>query len=157
MARKQKITTFLWFDTQAEEAVHHYTSIFKRSKIVNVTRYGPAGPGPEGTVMTVKFRLDGQDFVALNGGPKFKFTEAVSLSVRCETQKEVDRLWRRLSEGGEEGPCGWLKDKYGLSWQVVPSVLTKLLKDPAKANRVMEAIFEMKKLDIAGLKAAAKK
>src|SRR5216683_355967 len=125
MPGKQKITTFLWFDGNAEEAVNHYISIFKNSKVLNVARYGEAGPGRKGTVMTVHFQLDGQEFIALNGGPQFKFTEAISLLVNCETQAEVDELWRKLSAGGEEGPCGWLKDKFGLSWQIVPSALGK--------------------------------
>ncbi len=152
----QKITSFLWFDTQAEEAAKHYVSIFKNSKIKGVTRYGEAGPGPRGSVMTVTFRLAGQDFIALNGGPHFKFTEAISLSVDCKTQKEVDELWKRLSEGGEEGPCGWLKDKFGLSWQINPTILGKMLgdRDPKKARRVMEAMLKMKKIDIARLKQA---
>ena len=152
----QKITPFLWFDTQAEEAARHYVSIFKNSKIVGVTRYGEAGPGPRGSVMTVTFSLGGQEFIALNGGPHFKFTEAISLSVDCKTQEEVDELWRRLSEGGEEGQCGWLKDRYGLSWQINPTILGEMLADPdpKKAKRVMEAMLEMKKIDIARLKQA---
>ncbi len=152
----QKITPFLWFDTQAEEAAQHYVSIFKNSKIVGVTRYGDAGPGPRGSVMTVTFSLGGQEFIALNGGPHFKFTEAISLSVDCKTQEEVDELWRRLSEGGEEGQCGWLKDRYGLSWQINPTILGEMLADPdpRKAKRVMEAMLEMKKIDIARLKQA---
>ena len=152
----QKITPFLWFDTQAEEAAKHYVSIFKNSKIVGVTRYGDAGPGPRGSVMTVTFSLGGQEFIALNGGPHFKFTEAISLSVDCKTQEEVDELWRRLSEGGEEGQCGWLKDRYGLSWQINPTILGEMLADPdpRKAKRVMEAMLEMKKIDIARLKQA---
>jgi len=152
----QKITPFLWFDGKAEEAMKFYVSIFKNSKVLGVSRYGEAGPGPKGSVMTVRFELDGQEFIGLNGGPQFKFTEAVSFSVDCKTQKEVDELWEKLSEGGEQGPCGWLKDKYGLSWQIVPSILGKLLgdKDPAKANRVMKAMLQMKKLDIAGLQKA---
>ena len=159
MARKQKITTFLWFDTQAEEAAKHYVSIFKRSKIKGITRYGEAGPGRKVSVMTVTFQLEGQDFVALNGGPAFKFNEAISLQVDCDTQKEVDTLWRKLSAGGEESACGWLKDKFGLSWQITPTALMKLIhgKDPQKVKRVMEAMFTMKRLDIARLKAAAKK
>jgi predicted 3-demethylubiquinone-9 3-methyltransferase (glyoxalase superfamily) len=152
----QKITPFLWFDGKAEEAMKFYVSTFKNSKVLGVGRYGEAGPGPKGSVMTVRFELDGQEFIGLNGGPQFKFTEAVSFSVDCKTQKEVDELWEKLSEGGEQGPCGWLKDKYGLSWQIVPSILGKLLgdKDPAKANRVMKAMLQMKKLDIAGLQKA---
>jgi predicted 3-demethylubiquinone-9 3-methyltransferase (glyoxalase superfamily) len=148
----QKIATFLWFDTQAEEAAKHYVSIFKNSKIQDVTRYGEAGPGPKGTVLTAKFQLDGQEFVALNGGPRFKFTEAISLVVNCETQEEVDRMWDRLCEGGQPSQCGWLKDKFGLSWQVVPIGLGKMLQDGG--NRVMEALLQMQKLDIARLKQA---
>jgi len=152
----QKIMPFLWFDGKAEEAMKFYVSTFKNSKVLGVSRYGEAGTGPKGSVMTVRFELDGQEFIGLNGGPQFKFTEAVSFSVDCKTQKEVDELWEKLSEGGEQGPCGWLKDKYGLSWQIVPSILGKLLgdKDPAKANRVMKAMLQMKKLDIAGLQKA---
>ncbi len=152
----QKITPFLWFDDQAEEAANFYVSIFKNSKIVNIARYGEAGPGPAGTVMTVAFELNGQEFTALNGGPEFKFTEAISFFVNCESQQEVDELWEKLSERGEEGPCGWLKDKYGLSWQIVPTVLGELLNDPnpAKAQRVMKAMLQMQKIDIAGLKQA---
>jgi predicted 3-demethylubiquinone-9 3-methyltransferase (glyoxalase superfamily) len=151
-----KITPFLWFDTEAEDAARFYTSIFKNSRIVKVARYGEAGPGPNGSVMTVEFELDGQRIIALNGGPQFKFNEAVSLSVDCKTQQEVDEYWTKLSEGGEEGPCGWLKDKYGLAWQVNPSALGEMLSDadPQKAKRVMEAMFKMKKIDIAGLKRA---
>jgi len=159
MSGKQKITTFLWFDGNAEEAVNHYISIFKNSKVLNVARYGEAGPGRKGTVMTVHFQLDGQEFIALNGGPQFKFTEAISLLVNCETQAEVDELWRKLSAGGEEGPCGWLKDKFGLSWQIVPSALGKMMgdKDPKKSKRVMEAMLQMKKMDIARLEQAYSK
>ena len=153
MSAKQRITTFLWFDNNAEEAAKHYTSIFKDSKILEVARYSDAGPGPKGSVMIVKFQLDGQEFIALNGGPHFKFTEAISLVVSCETQAEVDEMWARLSAGGEEGQCGCLKDKFGLSWQVVPSVVPKLMQDPdpEKSKRVMQAIFQMKKIDIARL------
>jgi predicted 3-demethylubiquinone-9 3-methyltransferase (glyoxalase superfamily) len=153
MSGKQKITTFLWFDGNAEEAVNHYTSIFKNSKILSMARYGEAGPGPKGKVMTIAFQLEGQEFIALNGGPQFKFTEAISLLVNCETQKEVDELWSKLGAGGQEGPCGWLKDKFGLSWQIVPSALGKMMqdKDPQKSKWVMEAMFQMKKLDIARL------
>lgn len=156
MSGKQKITTFLWFDNNAEEAANHYTSIFKNSKILSAARYGEAGPGPKGTVMTIAFQLEGQQFVALNGGPQFKFTEAISLVVNCDTQKEVDELWSQLTAGGEEGPCGWLKDKFGLSWQIVPSILTKMVQDPdpEKSKRVMEAMFQMKKIDIARLERA---
>ena len=159
MPGKQKITTFLWFDGNAEEAVNHYISIFKNSKVLNVARYGEAGPGRKGTVMTVHFQLDGQEFIALNGGPQFKFTEAISLLVNCETQAEVDELWRKLSAGGEEGPCGWLKDKFGLSWQIVPSALGKMMgdKDPKKSKRVMEAMLQIKKMDIARLEQAYSK
>lgn len=151
-----KITPFLWFDTQAEAAAKFYVSIFKNSKIVSTSRYGDAGPGPKGSVMTVAFTLDGQDFIALNGGPGFAFTEAISFVVDCKTQEEVDEYWTKLSAGGSEGPCGWLKDKYGLSWQVVPSALVELLGDanPEKARRVAEAMFKMKKIDINGLKRA---
>ena len=153
----QKITTFLWFDNNAEEAANYYTSIFKNSKILDVSRYGEVGPGPKGSVMIVKFQLAGQEFVALNGGPQFKFTEAISLMVNCESQQEIDELWRKLTAGGEESQCGWLKDKFGLSWQIVPTELGKLMsaKDPAKANRVMQALLQMKKLDIAKLQQAA--
>ena len=153
----QKITPFLWFDTQAEAAATFYASIFPKSKILNVARYGEAGPGPKGSVMTVEFELDGQRMIALNGGPHFKFTEAISLSVSCKDQKEVDHYWGKLSQGGQEAPCGWLKDKYGLSWQVNPAILGELLasRDAKKAKRVMEAMLKMKKIDIATLKAAA--
>jgi len=156
MAAKQKITTYLWFDKQAEEAADHYTSIFKNSKVLGVARYGDAGPGPKGTAMTVTFQLEGQQFIALNGGPHFKFTEAISLLVNCDTQKEVDELWSKLSAGGEESQCGWLKDKFGVSWQVIPTTLFRLLQDPdpAKSKRVMEAMLQMKKIDIAGLEQA---
>jgi predicted 3-demethylubiquinone-9 3-methyltransferase (glyoxalase superfamily) len=159
MAVKQKITPFLWFDNNAEEAVNYYTSIFKNSKKLSVSRYGDAGPGPKGSVMTISFELDGQEFVALNGGPQFKFTEAISLVVNCETQKEVDEFWSKLSAGGQEIECGWLKDKFGLFWQIVPTPLFKLISDsdPKKANRVMEALLKMKKLDIAALEEAYNK
>jgi len=152
----QKITPFLWFDGKAEEAMNFYISIFKNSKIVSVTRYGETGPGPKGTVMTAKFELDGQEFVALNGGPQFTFTEAISFVVNCETQQEVDELWKKLSEGGEKSRCGWLKDKYGLSWQVVPTVLVEMLqdKDAKKSNRVMQAMLQMDKIDIETLRRA---
>lgn len=152
----QRITPFLWFDDKAEEAMNFYVSIFKDSKTVTVTRYGEGGPGPKGTVMTATFQLDGQEFMALNGGPHFKFTEAISLFVNCETQDEVDEFWEKLSEGGEESRCGWLKDKYGLSWQIVPSVLGEMLqdKDPEKSKRVMEAMLQMDKIDIKTLKQA---
>ncbi|HKZ01243.1 MAG TPA: VOC family protein [Pyrinomonadaceae bacterium] len=154
---KQKITTFLWFDNNAEEAVNFYVSIFKNSKVLNTLRYGDAGPGPKGTIMTIAFQLDGQEFTALNGGPQFKFTEAVSLVVHCQTQEEVDHFWGKLSEGGQKVECGWLKDKFGLSWQIVPDVLLELLQDgdSQRAERVIKAMLQMKKLDIAGLKRAA--
>ena len=156
MPVKQKITTFLWFDDQAEEAAKHYTSIFEGSRIVSVARYGDAGPGPKGSAMTVNFELEGQEFIALNGGPQFRFTEAISLLVNCETQQEVDELWSRLSAGGAESQCGWLKDKYGLSWQIIPTALFRLLRDPdpAKAKRVMEAMLQMSKIDVARLEQA---
>lgn len=153
---KQKITPFLWFDGNAEEAARFYVSVFKNSKIVTTARYGDAGPGPKGSVMTVVFSLDGQEFIGLNGGPHFKFTEAVSFSIDCKTQEEVDYYWDRLSAGGEPSQCGWLKDRFGLSWQVNPGVLGEMLSDPdpAKAKRVMEAMLKMKKIDIAALKRA---
>ena len=152
----QKITPNLWFDTEAEEAANFYTSIFKDSEIVNVMHYGDAGPRPAGMVMTVTFRLQGQEFTGINGGPDFKFNEAISFLVNCESQDEVDEYWENLSEGGEEGPCGWLKDKFGVSWQIAPTVLDKLLQDedPEKADRVMKAMLQMKKIDIAGLQKA---
>jgi predicted 3-demethylubiquinone-9 3-methyltransferase (glyoxalase superfamily) len=152
----QKITPFLWFDGKAEEAIKFYTSIFKNSKVGSITRYGEEGPGPAGTVMTAEFQLNGQDFVALNGGPEFKFNEAISFFVNCETQEEIDELWEKLTEGGEESQCGWLKDKYGLSWQIVPPVLIEMLqdKDAEKSRRVMKAMLQMKKLDIQTLKQA---
>jgi predicted 3-demethylubiquinone-9 3-methyltransferase (glyoxalase superfamily) len=153
----QKITPFLWFDNNAEEAIKFYTSIFKNSKVGKVTRYGDVGPGPKGTVMTAEFELNGQQFVALNGGPVFKFTEAISFVVNCESQQEVDEFWKKLSAGGQEVECGWLKDKFGLSWQIVPTILLKLLSDPdaAKSQRVMKAMLKMKKIDIAALQEAA--
>jgi predicted 3-demethylubiquinone-9 3-methyltransferase (glyoxalase superfamily) len=156
----QKITPFLWFDNQAEEAVNFYTSIFKNSKIGKVSRYGEAGfefhRKPPGTVMTVDFELNGQAFTALNGGPHFKFTEAVSFVVNCQTQEEVDEYWEKLSAGGQKSQCGWLKDKFGLSWQIVPSVLVELLqdKDPEKSKRVMNAMLQMSKIDIKTLRQA---
>jgi predicted 3-demethylubiquinone-9 3-methyltransferase (glyoxalase superfamily) len=152
-----KITPCLWFDSQAEEAMNFYVSIFKNSKTGAISRYGDAGPGPKGSVMTVEFELDGQPFVGLNGGPIFKLTEAVSFIVHCQSQEEVDDLWERLSEGGEKGQCGWLKDKFGLSWQIVPVALMELMKgrDARKTQRVMQAMLQMKKLDIATLKQAA--
>ena len=163
----QTITPFLWFDDKAEEAAELYVSVFSArrgsapgagaSKIVDVSRYGEAGPGTPGTAMVVAFQLEGLEFTALNGGPDHEFTDAISFVVNCEGQEEVDELWAALSEGGEEGPCGWLKDRYGLSWQIVPTVLTELLTDPdpEKAQRVMKAMLEMKKIDIAGLQRAA--
>jgi predicted 3-demethylubiquinone-9 3-methyltransferase (glyoxalase superfamily) len=153
----QKITPFLWYDDQAEEAANLYTSVFDNSKILNVSRYGEAGPGAPGSVMTVEFELEGQRFVGLNGGPAHKFTEAVSFAVTCETQEEVDELWSKLSDGGEEGPCGWLKDRFGLSWQIVPTALPRLLTDPdrEKAGRVMQAMLQMGKIEIAELERAA--
>jgi predicted 3-demethylubiquinone-9 3-methyltransferase (glyoxalase superfamily) len=154
----QKITPCLWFDTEAEEAANFYTSVFPNSKILDVTRYPEGGPKPAGSVLTVEFELDGQGFTALNGGPEFKFTEAVSYQVSCQSQDEVDEYWSNLTEGGgEPGPCGWLKDRYGLSWQIVPTIMPKLLSDPdrAKAQRVMTAMMQMGKLDIAELQKAA--
>jgi predicted 3-demethylubiquinone-9 3-methyltransferase (glyoxalase superfamily) len=152
-----KITPFLWFDTQAEEAARFYASVFPNSKVGTISHYGEAGPGTPGSVMTVEFELDGLEFTALNGGPEFRFTEAISFQVGCETQDEVDRYWSTLSEGGEEGPCGWLKDRFGLSWQIVPTVLPRLLEDPDrdKAQRAMAAMLKMRKLDIAELERAA--
>lgn len=152
----QKITPFLWFNGQAEEAMNFYVSIFKNSKVVSVQRYGDAGPGPKGSVMSATFQLEGQDFYALNGGPQFTFTPAISFFVSCETQLEVDELWEKLSAGGEKGRCAWLKDKFGLSWQIVPTALGKLLadKDPEKSKRVMQAMMKMDKIDIAGLQKA---
>ncbi|HEX9509768.1 MAG TPA: VOC family protein [Puia sp.] len=152
----QKITTFLWFDNNAEEAMNFYTSLFKNSKIVNITRNGEGGPGPKGSVLTATFQLEGQQFMALNGGPLFRFTEAISLFVSCETQQEVDTLWEKLSEGGAKSQCGWLKDKYGLSWQIIPTALGKLMNDPdpEKAQRVMMAMLKMTKIDVAELQKA---
>lgn len=151
-----KITPFLWFDSKAEEAMNFYVSVFKNSKVVGVSRYGDAGPGPKGSVMTATFELEGQRFIALNGGPTFTFTPAISLFVNCETQQEVDDLWAKLSAGGREDRCGWLQDKYGLSWQIIPSTLMDLMqdKDPEKSKRVMQAMLQMVKIDIAGLKKA---
>ena len=156
MNNMQKITPYLWFDDQAEEAANFYTSIFKHSKVGEVTRYGKAGPRPEGMAMTVSFKLQGQEFVALNGGPEFKFNEAISFLVSCDSQEEVDYFWDNLGEGGEAGPCGWLKDKYGVSWQVIPTALTELLSDPdpEKSQRVMQAMLQMSKIDIEGLRQA---
>jgi len=154
----QRITPCLWFDTQGEEAARHYTSIFPNSKIVNVAHYNDAGPGKPGAVMIVEFELDGVRFTALNGGPQFKFNEAVSLQIACETQEDVDYYWDKLTaDGGEEGPCGWLKDRYGVSWQVVPTAVPRLLgsDDPERAERVTAAIMGMKKIDIAELERAA--
>ena len=152
----QKITPFLWFDGKAEEAMNFYVSIFKNSKVVRVSRYGEAGPGPKGTVMSAIFQLDGQEFYALNGGPQFTFSPAISFFVNCETQQEVDELWEKLSAGGAKDRCGWLRDKYGLSWQVIPSILGKLLqdKDVQKANNVMKAMLQMDKIDIKRLQQA---
>ena len=156
----QKITPFLWFDDKAEEAVNFYVSVFKNSKIGGITRYGEEGAEasgrPKGTVMTVEFQLDGQEFVALNGGPHFKFSEAISFVVNCKTQEEVDEFWEKLSAGGEKSRCGWLKDKYGLSWQIVPTALVEMLldKDAEKSKRVMEAMLQMDKIDIKTLKQA---
>jgi len=152
------ICPFLWFDHEAEEAANFYTSVFKNSKITRISRYGETGPGPAGTVMTVEFELDGQPFVALNGGPQFHFNEAISLAVECKNQKEVDTYWDALSAGGEEGQCGWLKDRFGLSWQITPTILPKLVTDtehPDRADRAMAAMMHMKKIDIEELKHAA--
>jgi predicted 3-demethylubiquinone-9 3-methyltransferase (glyoxalase superfamily) len=153
----KSITPFLWFNNNAEEAVNFYTTIFKDSKIGNVSRYGDAGPGPKGQVMVANFWINGQEFMALNGGPMYKFTEAVSFVVNCETQQEVDEYWEKLSKGGQEGQCGWLKDKFGLSWQIVPTGLGKLMadKDPERAKRAMTAMLKMAKLDINVLEKAA--
>lgn len=154
----QKITPFLWFDSNAEAAAQLYTSIFKNSKILAVSRYGDAGPGPKGSVMIVKFQLEGQEFTALNGGPRFTFNEAFSFVVNCESQQEVDEYWRKLTaDGGQESMCGWLKDKFGFSWQIVPTALGKLMsdKDPQRAGRVMQALLQMRKIDIATLEQAA--
>ncbi len=152
----QRITPFLWFDGKAEEAMNFYVSVFKNSKVGRVMRYGSAGPGPKGKVMSVTFQLEGQEFFALNGGPHFTFTPAISFFVNCETQQEVDELWEKLSAGGEKQKCGWLKDKYGLSWQIIPAVLGTLLqdKDAEKANRVMKTMLEMDKIDIKRLREA---
>jgi len=152
----QKITPSLWFDDQAEEAMDFYVSVFKNSRVASIIRYGEAGPGAAGTVMTANFVLDGQEFVALNGGPQFTFSPAISFVVNCTTQAEVDELWEKLSAGGKEVQCGWLVDRYGLSWQIVPTALVEMLNDPdpVKANRVMQAMLQMVKLDIAGLRRA---
>jgi predicted 3-demethylubiquinone-9 3-methyltransferase (glyoxalase superfamily) len=152
----QKITTFLAFNDQAEEAVNFYVSIFRNSKIVNVSRYGEGGPGPKGSVMSATFLLEGQEFMALNGGPHFTFADGISLFVNCETQEQVDELWEKLSEGGEKGPCGWLKDKYGVSWQIIPTALGQMLgdKDPQKSQNVMQAMLQMTRIDIETLRRA---
>ena len=152
----QKIIPFLWFDNQAEESANFYIGIFKNSRINNISRYGEAGPGPKGSVMTVSFELEGQEFTALNGGPQFKFTEAISFYVKCKSQDEVDYFSERLTEGGEEQPCGWLKDRFGVSWQIVPTVLVDMLDDPdpEKSKRVTEAMLKMKKIDIKVLEEA---
>jgi predicted 3-demethylubiquinone-9 3-methyltransferase (glyoxalase superfamily) len=152
----QKIAPFLWFNDNAEEAMNFYVSIFENSKVLSVTRYGEAGPGPKGSVMTAAFRIEGQEFVALNGGPHFKFSPAISFVVNCQTQQEVDELWRTLSEGGEEQQCGWVTDKYGLSWQIIPVALPEMLqdKDPGKSQRVMKAMLQMRKIDIKILRQA---
>jgi predicted 3-demethylubiquinone-9 3-methyltransferase (glyoxalase superfamily) len=154
---QQKITPNLWFDTEAEEAAEFYVSVFDNSRIVNMTHYREGGPRDAGMVMTVEFELDGQRFVGINGGPQFKFDEAVSFAISCEDQEEVDYYWERLSDGGEEGPCGWLKDRYGLSWQVVPTGMDEILNDPdpERARRAMEAMLQMRKLDIEALRRAA--
>ena len=152
----QQITPFLWFDDNADEAVNFYLSIFKDSRLLDSTRYGEAGPGPKGTIMTATFELNGQQFIALNGGPRFKFTEAVSFVVKCETQEEIDYYWDKLLDGGEAQQCGWLKDRFGLSWQIVPAQLSELFggDDPQRAGRVMQAMMQMVKFDIAKLKEA---
>jgi predicted 3-demethylubiquinone-9 3-methyltransferase (glyoxalase superfamily) len=152
----QKITTFLTYNNQAEEAVTLYTSIFKNSKITSTSRYGETGPGAKGSVMTMTFEIDGQEFIALNGGPTFKFSQGISLTVNCETQAEIDEYWEKLSEGGQKIQCGWLTDKFGVSWQITPAIMGKLMtdKDPAKSARVMKAMMQMQKLDIAALKKA---
>jgi len=150
----QKITPFLWFNDNAEEAMNFYVSIFKNSKVGTVSRYGDAGPGPKGTVMSATFKLEGQEFMALNGGPLFSFTPAISLFVNCETQEEVDELCEKLSAGGKKDRCGWLQDKFGLSWQIIPSALRRLLSDSARSQRVMQAMLQMDKIDIKQLEAA---
>jgi predicted 3-demethylubiquinone-9 3-methyltransferase (glyoxalase superfamily) len=154
---EQKIVPNLWFDTEAKEAAEFYTSVFENSRIVSVTHYTEAGPRPAGTVMTVEFELDGQRFVGINGGPQFKFDEAVSFEIKCETQEGIDYFWERLTEGGEESQCGWLKDRYGLSWQVVPTGMEELFADPdpARAERAMKAMLGMVKIDIAAVRSAA--
>lgn len=157
MANLTKITPCLWFDDQGEEAATFYTGIFENSRILHVTHYGSAGPRPEGMVMTVNFELDGQEFVALNGGPEFTFDEAISFQVNCESQAEIDSFWTRLSEDGEEGPCGWLKDRFGVSWQIVPTIMDEMIRDAdtKRAQRAMKAMLGMKKLDVAELQRAA--
>jgi predicted 3-demethylubiquinone-9 3-methyltransferase (glyoxalase superfamily) len=152
----QKITPFLWFDDKAEEAMNFYVSIFKNSKVGSISRYGAEGPGPKGSVMTATFQLEGQEFMALNGGPLFKFSPAISFFVKCETQQEVDELWEKLSAGGEKQQCGWLKDKHGVSWQIIPNALGTMLsdKDPARSARVMKAMLQMTKIEIDKLKQA---
>jgi len=152
----QRITPFLWFDTNAEEAVNFYVATFPNSRVVNMSRWGDSGPGPKGAVMSVTFELFGQEFMALNGGPTFKFSPAISLFVKCETQQEVDEYWEKLSSGGTKQRCGWLQDKYGVSWQIIPNALGRLLKgkDPAKSTRVMNAMLQMDKIDIQGLESA---
>ena len=156
VSRMQKITTFLTFDDQAEEAVNLYTSVFENSRILNTTRYGKEAPRPEGSFMSATFELEGQEFMALNGGPSFSFAQGISLFVTCETQEEIDELWERLSEGGEKGPCGWLTDRFGVSWQVIPRVLGEMLQDedPERAKRVMNAMLQMSKIEIDGLRRA---
>jgi predicted 3-demethylubiquinone-9 3-methyltransferase (glyoxalase superfamily) len=153
----QKIVTYLWFDNNAEEAIQFYTSIFKDSKVLSTSRYGDAGPGQKGALMTATFQLEGREFMALNGGPQYKFSEAISLLVNCTSQQEVDELWTKLSEGGEPGPCGWLKDKFGVSWQIIPTALGELLSSPdaAQVQRVMQAMLQMQKINIAALQQAA--
>jgi predicted 3-demethylubiquinone-9 3-methyltransferase (glyoxalase superfamily) len=156
VSKKQKITPFLWFDQNAEEAVRFYTSVFKNSKVLEESRWGEGGPVPKGTLMTARFQIDGQEIIALNGGPRFKLNEAFSLLVSCESQAEVDELWAKLGAGGEESMCGWIKDKYGLWWQIIPTALPEMLqdKDPARVQRVTAAMLKMRKLDIARLKQA---
>lgn len=156
MIKKQKINPFLWFDNQAEDAVNYYVSIFKNSRINKTVRYGEAGPGPKDSVMTIAFELEGQEFTALNGGPQYRFTEAISFIVNCESQEEVDYYWMKLTDEGEEGVCGWLKDKFGLSWQIVPTIMVEMMSDPdpEKAKRVTEAMLKMVKIDIQSLKEA---
>ena len=156
MSKTQKITTCLWFDGNAEDAITFYTSVFKNSKVLTVTRSGDAGPGPKGSVLVATFQLEGQEFMALNGGPQYKFTPAISLYVDCETQQEVDELWKKLLQGGQEVQCGWLTDKFGMSWQIIPRILLEMLndKDPEKAKRVMQAMMQMVKIDVAALQRA---